>query len=155
MFGFSINPIDWVKDAASDVVGGAFDFMANWISDALSWLAGQLMGVILGAGAADLSDRFSELGGPSGIVLWLGLASVVVGLSAQMTTVMWRSDAGMTELTDSLLDLPVTLLMMFSLPALGVTILQLLDAAAAAVGEHALGSGFGEQLDLDAGMPGF
>ena len=80
MLGFSLNPIDWVKDAASDVVGGAFDFLANWISDALSWLAGQLMGVILGAGAADISDRFSELGGPSGIVLWLGLASVVVGL---------------------------------------------------------------------------
>lgn len=155
MFGFSINPIDWVKDAASDVVSGAFDFLANWVSDALSWLAGQMMDVIMGAGAADLSDRFSELGGPSGIVLWLGLASVVAGLMAQMTTVMWRSDAGMTELTDSIMDLPVTLLMMFSLPAFGVTILQLLDAAAAAVGQHAVATGFGESLDLDVGMPGF
>ncbi len=155
MFGFSLNPIDWVKDAAADVVGGAFDFLANWVSDALSWLARQLMGVILGAGSADISDRFSALGGPSGIVLWLGLVSVVLGVIAQTTAVMWRSDAGMTQLTESLLDLPVTLLWMFSLPALGVTVLQVFDSAAAAIGRNAAATGFGEQLDLDAGMPGF
>jgi hypothetical protein len=155
MLGFSLNPIDWVKDAAADVVGGAFDFLANWVSDALSWLAGQLMDVILSAGSADISDRFSALGGPSGIVLWLGLVSVILGLIAQTTAVMWRSDAGMTQLTESLLDLPVTLLMMFSLPALGVTVLQVFDSAAAAIGQNAAATGFGEQLDLDAGMPGF
>src|SRR4051794_23676190 len=113
------------------------------------------MGVILSAGAADISDRFSALGGPSGIVLWLGLVSVIVGLIAQTTAVMWRSDAGVTQLTESLLDLPVTLLMMFSLPALGVTVLQVFDAAAAAIGQNAIATGFGEELDLDVGMPGF
>src|SRR4051794_6362853 len=113
------------------------------------------MGVILSAGAADISDRFSALGGPSGIVLWLGLVSVIVGLIAQTTAVMWRSDAGVTQLTESLLDLPATLLMMFSLPALGVTVLQVFDAAAAAIGQNAVATGFGETLDLDVGMPGF
>src|SRR4051794_11089384 len=113
------------------------------------------MGVILSAGAADISDRFSALGGPSGIVLWLGLVSVIVGLIAQTTAVMWRSDAGVTQLTESLLDLPVTLLMMFSLPALGVTVLQVFDSAAAAIGRNAIATGFGEQLNLDVGMPGF
>lgn len=154
MLGISLNPIDWVKDAANDVVGSAFDFLANWISDGLSWLAGELMDTIVGAGSVDLSERFGQLGGPAGIVLWLGLVSVVVGLIAQLTSVAWRSDAGMVQMTDSLLDLPVTLLMMFGLPALGVTILELFDAAAAAIGQNAMANGFGKNLTLEGGVPG-
>lgn len=154
MLGFSLNPIDWVKDAASDVVGGAFDFLAKWISDGLSWLAGQLMDTILGAGSVDITERFTQLGGPAGVVMYLGLTSLVVGLIAQHICLARRSDVGMVEVTDSLLDLPVTLLMMFGLPGLGVTILQLCDAAAAAIGQNALAAGFGKNLTFDGGVPG-
>jgi hypothetical protein len=155
VLAIDLNPIDWVTDAAKDVVSGAFDFLATWISDALSWLAGQLLHTILGAGSADVSDRFFAVGGPANVMFWLGLVSVVVGLIAQTTSLMWRSDAGMAQLTESVLDLPVTLLMMFTLPALGVTILQLFDLAAAAVGQDAVATGFGDQLQLSSGMPGF
>lgn len=41
------------------------------------------------------------------------------------------------------------------LPAVGVTVLEIFDLAAAAVGQHAFAGGFRETLDLDTGMPGF
>ena len=113
------------------------------------------MSQILAAGSVDVAAGLYDVGGPANIVFWLGLVSVIAGLTLQTTSLMWRRDAGLAQLTDSLLDLPVTLLMMFFLPAVGVTILEICDLAAAAVGEHAFANGFGETLDLDVGMPGF
>src|SRR5436190_8386545 len=102
MSGFSLNPIDWVKDAAGGVVDGAFGFLAKWSSDSWSWLAGQLMDSILAAGSVDVGRGLYERGGPAGVVFWLGLCSVIAGLSIQTMALMWRRDAGMAQLTDSL-----------------------------------------------------
>ena len=159
MLGISLNPIDWVTDAASSVVDGAvdtaFNFLAGWISDALSWLAGEIVDKIVSAGAADVADGLFEPGGPANVIYWLGLVSVVAGVSLQVTSTMWRRDAGMAQMTETLLDLPVTVVMMFALPTVGVTVLRVCDLAAAAIGQRAFAAGFGESFDLDVGMPGF
>ena len=159
MLAISMNPLDWVTDAASSVVDGAvdtaFNFLATWISDALSWLAAEIMDRIISAGGADVADGLFAPGGPANVIYWLGLVSVVAGVSLQVTSTMWRRDAGMTQMTETLLDLPVTVVMMFALPTVGVTILRVCDLAAEAIGTQAFAAGFGESLDLDVGMPGF
>lgn len=155
---FSLNPLDWIAGAASTVVEGAagfaFGFLEGWVTDALSWLSGELMDRIIGAGGADVPAGLFGPGGPANVIYWLGLVSVIAGVSVQAVSTMWRRDAQLAEMTETLLDLPVTVVMMFALPAVGVTVLEVCDLVAAEIGRHAFETGFLELIELEGGIPG-
>ena len=79
LMGLSLNPIDWITDAAGEIVDGAagafIDVVVGWVEEALTWATQQIALVLTDLSAPDFgSSAFQQLGGT---FKWLALVSLV------------------------------------------------------------------------------
>lgn len=89
--GFSLNPLDWLGDAAGAVVADAWEAAMTALWSAALWLLGLAFRIIDAFTIPDLSAS-----GPMGAILpttlWVGGALAVIMMFVQLTTALARRD---------------------------------------------------------------
>ena len=80
MLAFSLNPIDWVTDAAGAVIGGAaetvLDAVVSWLEDGVRYVATAIAGELTDLSALDLGSQTAQQMG--GVMKWVALAARLV-----------------------------------------------------------------------------
>lgn len=111
MFGISLNPIDWVTDAAGSVIGGAgdavLDALVARVEEALAYVSRAVADALAALAAPDFgSAAFAQLGGT---FKWLALISVLGTIMLSCGGALLNSKV---ELAQVVREIPITMLML-------------------------------------------
>ena len=111
MFGISLNPIDWVTDAAGSVIGGAgdavLDALVARVEEALAYVSRSVADALAALSAPDFgSAAFAQLGGT---FKWLALISVLGTIMLSCGGALLNSKV---ELAQVVREIPITMLML-------------------------------------------
>ncbi len=154
MFGFSLNPVDWVTSAAGAIVGGVtdgvFDALTGWVEKGLAWFAQQIATLVTDFGNADLSD--GAYAAVRSMLLYVAIA-VVIG-----TIMLATAGAALSkriDLDDVVREIPVTLAMIAGWGAVCSLWFGLCQQLTVWALSDTLHSGFSAGLSLDAGIASF
>lgn len=149
MWAISINPVDWVTDAAGAVVSQSVDGLlgvfSGWVTDGVRWMANWFGSYVAGLGSPDFSNSIVQQ--LSGLARYFALASLVA-------TIMYAVVAGLFsgQLAATLRELPMTIILLlgwFSVWAIWVSIIESLTGYLITDGVLAA---FGSQFELDTSI---
>jgi len=154
MLGFSLNPIDWVKDAvgwAVDTTSGAIlDAITAWVEDGLRSLAQSVASMVTDLGALDTSD-----GGFMAVSSMFRLVAVATVIGTMMVSVGFAVGSRRVDLGDVVHEIPRTLVMMAGWSAVCAIWFQVCQALTRWALADTLESAFQSGLQLDSGIGSF
>ena len=111
MFAFSLNPIDWVTDAAGAVLGGAAESVlgavVSWLEDGVRYVATAIAEGLAEMSSLDLGSQTAQQMG--GVMKWVALA---VAVGSIMVSAVFAAVSSEGSLHDTLREIPITLIMM-------------------------------------------
>ena len=154
LLGISLNPIDWITDAAGGIVDAASDafigVVVGWVEEALAWVTQQIAIVLTDLSAPDFgAAAFQQLGGT---FKWLALVSVVG------TTVLACGGALLNpkvELAQVVREIPTTMVMLAGWYTAVAIWFEGCRALTAAFTGDALRQAFTTGISLDSGIASF
>jgi hypothetical protein len=153
VFAISLNPIDWLTDAAGGVAGGAadavFNFFLDLVLEALDWLARQIAGFFVSAGAPTFGAGATNV---SSLMVYVALVVAIGGAMLQAGITAVRPNASSTS---ALVDLPVTVVALGSIYAIAAVWLGFTDAVAKVVLTDAVRQSFGGGMQMDLAIVPF
>jgi hypothetical protein len=154
MLGFSLNPIDWVKDAvgwAVDTTSGAIlDAITAWVEDGLRSLAQSVASMVTELGALDTTD-----GGFLAVSSMFRFVAVATVIGTMMVSVGFAVGSRRVELGDVVHEIPRTLVMMAGWSAVCAIWFQVCQALTRWALADTLESAFQSGLQLDSGIGSF
>ena len=110
MLAISLNPIDWVTDAAGAVIGGAAETVlgavVSWLEDGVRYVA-DVAGELTGLSSLDLGSQTAQQMG--GVMKWVALA---VAVGSIMVSAVFAAFSSEGSLHDTIREIPVTLILM-------------------------------------------
>src|SRR6478672_1538072 len=111
MLAISLNPIDWVTDAAGTVIGGAassiLDAVVSWLEDGVRYVATVIANELTGLSSLDLGSQTAQQMG--GVMKWVALAVAVGSIMVSAVLAACSSDG---SLHDTIREIPITLILM-------------------------------------------
>src|SRR5215210_7457672 len=111
MLAFSLNPIDWITDAAGAVIGGAaesvLDAVVSWLEDGVRYVATAIAGELTGLSSLDLGSHTAQQIG--GVMKWVALA---VAVGSIMVSAVFAAFSSEGSLHDTIREIPITLILM-------------------------------------------
>ncbi|MBK8334940.1 MAG: hypothetical protein IPL07_21890 [Acidimicrobiaceae bacterium] len=154
LFGLSLNPIDWITDAAGEIVDGAagafIDVVVGWVEEALTWATQQIALVLTDLSAPDFgSSAFQQLGGT---FKWLALVSLVATIMLACAGALLNPKV---ELSHVVREIPITMVMLAGWYAVVAVWFEGCRALTAAFTGDALRQAFATGISLDAGIASF
>ncbi|MEQ1704311.1 MAG: hypothetical protein ABMA25_29745, partial [Ilumatobacteraceae bacterium] len=153
MLAISLNPIDWFTDAAGGLVGGAadavFNFFLDLVLEALDWLARQIAGLFIAAGAPTFGAGATNV---SSLMVYVALVVVIGGAMLQAALTAVRPNSASTS---ALIDLPVTVMALGSVYAIAAVWLGFTDAVAKVVLTDTVRESFSGGLQMDLAIVPF
>ena len=154
MLGFSLNPIDWVKDAvgwAADATSSAIlDAITAWVEDGLRSLAQSVATMVTDLGALDTTD-----GGFDAVSSMFRFVAVATVIGTMMVSVGFAVGSRRVELGDVVHEIPRTLVMMAGWSAVCAIWFQVCQALTRWALADTLESAFQSGLQLDSGIGSF
>lgn len=154
LIGFSLNPIDWITDAAGGIIDGAADafieVVVGWVEEALAWVTQQIAVVLTDLSAPDFgSSAFQQLGGT---FKWLALVSVVATIVLACGGALLNPKV---ELSQVVREIPVTMVMLAGWYTVVAIWFEGCRALTAAFTGDALRQAFATGISLDSGIASF
>ena len=111
MLAISLNPIDWVTDAAGAVLGGAagsvLDAIVSWLEDGVRYVATAIANELTSLSTLDLGSQTAQQMG--GVIKWVALAVAVGSIMASAVFAVFSSEG---SLHDTIREIPITLILM-------------------------------------------
>jgi hypothetical protein len=154
VLGFSLNPIDWVKDAvgwaADETSGAILDAITAWVEDGLRSLAQSIATMVTDLGALNTSD-----GGFQAVSSMFRLVSVATVIGTMMVSVGFAVGSRRVELGDVVHEIPRTLVMMAGWSAVCAIWFNVSQALTRWALADTLESAFQSGLQLDSGIGSF
>jgi len=154
LVGISLNPIDWITDAAGGIIDAASDafigVVVGWVEEALSWVTQQIAIVL-----ADLSApafgaaALAQLGGT---FKWLALVSVVATIVLACGGALLNPKV---ELSQVVREIPTTMVMLAGWYTAVAIWFEGCRALTAAFTGDALRQAFTTGIALDSGIASF
>jgi hypothetical protein len=154
MLAISLNPIDWVTDAAGAVIGGAaetvLDAVVSWLEDGVRYVATAIAGELTGLSSLDLGSQTAQQMG--GVMKWVALA---VAVGSIMVSAVFAAFSSEGSLHDTIREIPVTLILMAGWFGLMTVWTEAVTALMSVWTTDALIGGLAAGVDLDPGIASF
>jgi hypothetical protein len=154
MLAISLNPIDWVTDAAGAVIGGAaetvLDAVVSWLEDGVRYVATAIAGELTGLSSLDLGSQTAQQIG--GVMKWVALA---VAVGSIMVSAVLAAFSGEGSLHDTIREIPVTLVLMAGWFGLMTVWTEAVTALMSVWTTDALVDGLAGGVELDPGIASF
>jgi len=154
IFGLSLNPIDWITDAAGGIIDSAADTfiekVVSWVEEALAWVTQQIAVVLTDLSAPSFgSSAVAQLGGT---FKWLALVSVVATIVLACGAALLNPRV---ELGQVVREIPITMVMLAGWYTAVAIWFEGCRALTAAFTGDALRQAFATGISLDAGIASF
>lgn len=154
MFAISLNPINWVTDAAGAIVGGAadtvLDAVVSWLEDGVTYVATAVANELTGLASLDLGGQTAQQMG--GVMKWVALA---VAVGSIMVSAVMAAFSGEGSLHDTIREIPITLVLMAGWFGLMTLWTEALTALMSVWTTDSLVEGLQAGIALDAGIASF
>ena len=154
MLAISLNPIDWVTDAAGAVIGGAaetvLDAVVSWLEDGVRYVATAIAGELTGLSSLDLGSQTAQQMG--GVMKWVALA---VAVGSIMVSAVFAAFSSEGSLHDTIREIPVTLVLMAGWFGLMTVWTEAVTALMSVWTTDALVDGLAGGVELDPGIASF
>src|SRR3954465_1356406 len=154
MLAMSLNPIDWVTDAAGAVVGGVagsvLDAIVSWLEDGVRYVATAGGNELTGLGALDLGSQTAQQMG--GVMKWVAIA---VAVGSIMVSAALAAFSGEGSLHDTIREIPVTLVLMAGWFGLMTMWTEAMTALMSVWTTDSLVAGLQNGIALDTGIASF
>src|SRR5215210_3224237 len=154
MLAFSLNPIDWITDAAGAVIGGAaesvLDAVVSWLEDGVRYIATAIANELVGLSSLDLGSQTAQQMG--GVLKWVALA---VAVGSIMVSAVFAAFSGEGSLHDTIREIPITLILMGGWFGLMTVWTEAVTALMSVWTTDALVAGLAGGLDLDLEIASF
>lgn len=154
MLGFSLNPLNWITDAAGAVIGTAsdavLDGIVSWLEDGVRYVASAIATELTGLAELDLGSQTAQQMG--GVFRWVALA---VAVGSIMVSAVMAAMSSEGSLHDTLREIPITMVLMagwFGAMALWT---EAIAALMSVWTTDALVDGLGGGIGLDPGIASF
>ena len=152
--GISLNPIDWITDAAGGIVDAASDafigVVVGWVEEALAWVTQQIAIVLADLAAPDFgAAAFQQLGGT---FKWLALVSVVGTIVLACGGALLNPKV---ELSQVVREIPTTMVMLAGWYSAVAIWFEGCRALTGAFTGDALRQAFTTGISLDSGIASF
>ena len=154
LLGISLNPIDWITDAAGGIIDAASDafigVVVSWVEEALAWVTQQIAIVLADLSAPDFgAAAFAQLGGT---FKWLALVSVVATIVLACGGALLNPKV---ELSQVVREIPITMVMLAGWYTAVAIWFEGCRALTAAFTGDSLRQAFTTGISLDSGIASF
>ena len=154
MLAISLNPIDWVTDAAGavlgDVAGSVLDAIVKWLEDGVRYVATAVANELTGLSSLDLGSQTAQQMG--GVIKWVALAVAVGSIMASAVLAAVSSEG---SLHDTIREIPITLILMAGWFGLMTVWTEAVTALMSVWTTDALVEGLAGGVSLDPGIASF
>ena len=154
MLAISLNPIDWVTDAAGavlgDVAGSVLDAIVSWLEDGVRYVATAIANELTGLSSLDLGSQTAQQMG--GVIKWVALA---VAVGSIMVSAVFAAFSSEGSLHDTIREIPITLILMAGWFGLMTVWTEAVTALMSVWTTDALVEGLAGGVDLDPGIASF
>src|SRR3954452_22558670 len=154
MLAISVNPIDWVTDAAGavlgDVAGSVLDAIVSWLEDGVRYVATAIANELTGLSTLGLGSQTAQQMG--GVIKWVALAVAVGSIMVSAVLAACSSDG---SLHDTIREIPITLILMAGWFGLMTVWTEAVTALMSVWTTDALVDGLAGGVDLDPGIASF
>jgi hypothetical protein len=154
MLAISLNPIDWITDAAGAVIGGAaetvLDAVVSWLEDGVRYVATAIANELAGLSSLDLGSQTAQQMG--GVMKWVALA---VAVGSIMVSAVFAALSSEGSLHDTIREIPITLILMAGWFGLMTVWTEAVTALMSVWTTDALVDGLAVGVDLDPGIASF
>ena len=154
MLAISLNPIDWVTDAAGAVIGGAaetvLDAVVSWLEDGVRYVATAIAEELTGLSSLDLGSQTAQQMG--GVMKWVALA---VAVGSIMVSAVFAAFSSEGSLHDTIREIPITLVLMAGWFGLMTVWTEAVTALMSVWTTDALVEGLAGGVELDPGIASF
>ena len=154
MFAISLNPINWVTDAAGAIIGGAaesvLDAIVTWLEDGVRYVATAVANELTGLASLDLGSQTAQQMG--GVMKWVALA---VAVGSIMVSAVMAAFSGEGSLHDTIREIPITLVLMAGWFGLMTVWTEAMTALMSVWTTDSLVEGLQAGIALDVGIASF
>lgn len=154
MLAISLNPIDWVTDAAGAIIGGAaetvLDAIVKWLEDGVTYVATAVANELTGLSSLDLGSQTAQQMG--GVMKWVALA---VAVGSIMVSAVMAAFSGDGSLHDTIREIPVTMVLMAGWFGLMTVWTEAITALMSVWTTDSLVEGLRAGISLDVGIASF
>ena len=154
MLAISLNPIDWVTDAAGAVLdgvaGSVLDAIVSWLEDGVRYVATAIANELTGLSTLDLGSQTAQQMG--GVIKWVALA---VAVGSIMVSAVFAAVSSDGSLHDTIREIPITLILMAGWFGLMTVWTEAVTALMSVWTSDALVEGLSSGVSLDPGIASF
>lgn len=154
MLAFSLNPLNWITDAAGAVIGEAstavLDGIVSWLEDGVRYVASAIATELNGLAELDLGSQTAQQMG--GVTRWVALAVTVGSIMVSAVMAALSSEG---SLHDTIREIPITMVLMAGWFGLMTAWTEAIAALMSIWTTDTMVAGLAGGLGLDVGIASF